>query len=421
MATIVRILWVLYIPNFPISDFATYQKLAVNVSKGWGHILDGAPVAFQGAAYPILLGWVYKLIGITDIIAGKFLNIILSISTLVIIYFLLKKIFKNNYIIYSSYTLISFLPNYIAYNNVIGTEVFTVFLLAVIIFLQIYFTNNYKKYVVTGLFIGVAALAKPIFMAYPLVIGAIYWGRTKNIKKSMVTLLFSLAGMMVIFTPWMIRNYIAFDSFFPVSYNGGYVLYINNNEQNISGGYMDIKQVTPSAHLLSQLKERDFEYGVHHPQVESLYKQEAFRWIVRNPLKFLELGFLRLANTFFSGAWDINVWTMNQEQLANKFNHSLAFKRTFAVISSINSIIISLLSICGLLYVIVYFKYMFTIFKRKETLPINVLLPYIHILFFAAIYFVYEGQPRYNFPLLFILGICTVVLVQKVYTTFNKK
>ena len=40
-----------------------------------------------------------------------------------------------------------------------------------------------------------------------------------------------------------IKNYKAFGKAFPISYNGGYTLYINNNSENVRGTWMNAFKV----------------------------------------------------------------------------------------------------------------------------------------------------------------------------------
>jgi hypothetical protein len=77
------------VPTEQLFDFVTYQEIAVNIFRHAGHSFRGMPAAWQGPAYPLALGYVYRLAGNSDVLTGKFFNIILSILTLVALYFLL--------------------------------------------------------------------------------------------------------------------------------------------------------------------------------------------------------------------------------------------------------------------------------------------------------------------------------------------
>lgn len=133
-----RLWYINNVATTQIFDFQTYQELATNIFLRVGHTLDGEPAAFQGMAYPIVLGYVYRFMGNAKEMTAKNFNVILSALTMIAIYFTLIKLTKRNFVIYTAFTIVALLPNYIAYNNVIGTEVFITFILSVIILLQVY-------------------------------------------------------------------------------------------------------------------------------------------------------------------------------------------------------------------------------------------------------------------------------------------
>ncbi|MCS4524003.1 glycosyltransferase family 39 protein [Clostridium botulinum] len=122
--------------------------------------------------------------GSNDIILGKILNVIFSSITLIIILNILLKVFHNKKLIYITLFIITFLPNYIAYNNVLGSEVLITLLLSIIIYLQLCNFNNKFRYAIIGLFIGLATLTKPFFILYPVIIAITEWLKNKNIKET---------------------------------------------------------------------------------------------------------------------------------------------------------------------------------------------------------------------------------------------
>lgn len=117
--------------------------------------------------------------GSNDIILGKILNVIFSSITLIIILNILLKVFHNKKLIYITLFIITFLPNYIAYDNVLGSEVLITLLLSIVIYLELCNFNNKFRYAIIGLFIGLATLTKPFFIMYPVIIAITEWLKTK--------------------------------------------------------------------------------------------------------------------------------------------------------------------------------------------------------------------------------------------------
>ncbi|WZL73575.1 hypothetical protein QBE52_02245 [Clostridiaceae bacterium 35-E11] len=414
-----RVQWIKNVSNKPVFDFQAYQDIATNIFLNLGHSLNGTAVAFQGMAYPTVLGYVYKLAGNTDLMTAKIFNVILSMLTLIGIYFILIKITQRKFVIYGAYTITAFLPNYIAYNNVIGTEIFFTFLFVGLIVLQVYEFPKILRYPLWGILIGVTALTKPFFMAYPVVAAAIFWMRHKKIKETFFLLGVLLLMMTLTIAPWTYRNYQKFGRIIPISYNSGYVMYINNNGYNTTGAWMPLEEVDAPQGVKEQVSDilQKKNVKVAH-EIEPIIKKQAKEWIGQNPIEFIKLGSLRLQATFFSGSWDIDAWTMNdtkeidrvyktwnkkeQTQYLRDKNFSRAFRDM--IVYALNSV--------GILYALIAIVPMiFAFFKKDYKLKDEILLPAIHTLFFIAIYFVYEGQSRYNFPLLFLFAISAMVMM----------
>ena len=418
---ILRLWWINNVPTTQIFDFQTYQELATNIFLRVGFVLDGQPVAFQGMAYPVVLGYVYRLMGNASEITAKNFNVILSTLTMLAVYLTLIKLTTRKFVRYTAFTIVAFLPNYIAYNNVIGTEVFITFLLSAIILIQVYEFDNKVKLPLLGLFIGVAALTKPFFMAYPVVVAVILWLREKNLKKALITFTAIFLMMSLTIAPWTYRNYQKFGRFIPVSYNSGYVFYLNNNAYNIDGAWMPIKDVYASPELKKQIDEillgGKRSQKVAH-ELELVLKPQARKWIADNPAEFIRLGFIRLKGTFFSGSWDIDTWTMNdkREFEANlkiwTEEQRLDHQRHSNFMRDLRDTAVHLLSSFGFLYVLVNTKdVLIGIFSKKKSLSYERTIPVINSAFFILIYFIFEGQARYNFPVLMFFAISTALCI----------
>ncbi|WP_368487516.1 hypothetical protein [Clostridium sp. BJN0013] len=148
-----------------------------------------------------------------------------------------------------------------------------------------------------------------------------------------------------------------------------------------------------------------------NPNLEPVFKDEAKKWILNHPDKFFKLGIIRVRNTFFKGAADIYEWAIDSvsPKRANKllrtnFIH-LVFDRY-----------IYILSFGGFIYVLFNLKnVLLSLFFNKYKLNYEISIPFFNIAFFILIPFVFEGQPRYNFPVLFLLAICTTNYIEKIF------
>jgi len=417
VAIYVRFWFINHIPTMQVFDFNTYQEIASNIYNHKGHSLWGQSVAWQGMGYPTALGLFYIFMGNDLVHTAKIFNCILSIFSLPLIFLIFSKLSSSKVVVYGSYTLVALLPNFIAYNNVVGTEVFFTFLLALIIFLQLYSFNNWVRYPLLGIMIGIAALAKPFFLAYPLVAGLYIWLKNKDWRETLALVFTASLLMTAVVVPWTLRNFNKYGSFIPISYNSGYVLYVNNNESNVTGAWMPLKEVPASPHLKKQIEEELMKNQGNEklaPHLDEVLKPAAKQWIKENPGDFARLGLLRIKQTFFSGAWDIEAWTMNEmAETANEEENPIRFQRNLNTFYATADILVYLLCSAGILYLLLNIKPLLLGLFARRRLSDAMLIPSLNTAFFLAIYFVFEGQARYNYPLLFLFIICLFILGQK--------
>ncbi len=417
VAIYVRFWFINHIPTMQVFDFNTYQEIASNIYNHKGHSLWGQSVAWQGMGYPTALGLFYIFMGNDLVHTAKIFNCILSIFSLPLIFLIFSKLSSSKVVVYGSYTLVALLPNFIAYNNVVGTEVFFTFLLALIIFLQLYSFNNWVRYPLLGIMIGIAALAKPFFLAYPLVAGLYIWLKNKDWRETLALVFTASLLMTAVVVPWTLRNFNKYGSFIPISYNSGYVLYVNNNESNVTGAWMPLKEVPASPHLKKQIEEELMKNQGNEklaPHLDEVLKPAAKQWIKENPGDFARLGLLRIKQTFFSGAWDIEAWTMNEmAETADEEENPIRFQRNLNTFYATANILVYLLCSAGILYLLLNIKSLLLGLFTRRRLSDAILIPSLNTAFFLAIYFVFEGQARYNYPLLFLFIICLFILGQK--------
>jgi len=416
LSMIVKIYWINSIPLSPLYDFETFYRVAVNLFEGKGFTLDGYPWAFQSYGYPLFLSLFFKLVNDSSIFTAKIFNVILSVCTLPVIYFIFNKVFSKKFITWFCFIVFAFLPNNLIYINVLGSEVLSVFLFSIIICMNLYVTEKNKIYnfCIQGVLIGLLSLVKPFFIAFPIVLIFIYFIKEKQFKKLCVIGVSLIIGFAFVLVPSTIKNYRVFNKAFPISYNGGYTLYINNNSENVRGTWMNAFKVPATDEFKQKLADVGFIYDVDHATEKTqnlrnafsgdIFKDEAIKWIISHPGEFITLGCLRIVNVFFDGASDVQLWGF--EDLGNM---TVQENRLFKIFMGFADTIIYVISASFIFVLGLNIK---NIFLKKT--DISVLLTVWSMLFFYAVYFVIEGQARYNFPTIFLMLICFGWLFEKV-------
>jgi len=424
LAFAARMLWIIFVPTDQVFDFANYHMIASNIANGYGHTMHGLPVAWQGSGYPIVLGILYFILGSTREIWGKLLNVVFSMGTLIFCWFIFIKIFKDKLYALIALAVVAFLPQYIAYVNVLGTEVYFTFLLATVVFIKVYFKERRWSFILLGFFIAMAALTRPFMLAYPVIVGVYYFSTSKKLKQSLIYAALCLGVMILFISPWTIRNFYHFGRFIPISYNSGYVLFINNNDVNTNGLWMDhmrIVERNPEMYeIISPMMDGRTIHQIH--EAEPYFSRWARQWILQNPIEYLKMGILRTYRTFFDGANDIPQWAANVSPL---FRYDLTeaervfYTRRHNFLNQSADIITHIINGSGFLFLIVMLKkYAVGFFTKKISLDLFTAVIYINFAFFVVVHFLFEGQARYAFPA-YIFIIPTMIYICKAISKFD--
>jgi hypothetical protein len=120
----------------------------------------------------------------------------------------------------------------------------------------------------------------------------------------------------------------------------------------------------------------------------------AKKWIKDHPMKFIELGFKRLFNTYFIG--DDVVYSVSGSSLSD-----YAKSKLYTITNNIRTIIF----LPAIAYILIYSIFILRSIVIGKTDMLNKFSVYAVVLFymFTSIYFITEGQGRYAFPELFIM------------------
>ncbi|GAU75754.1 glycosyltransferase family 39 protein [Fusibacter sp. 3D3] len=410
-----RLTFVLTIPTQQMFDFETYQQLAVNIATGQGYTLGGYPVAWQGMLYSTGLGVIYKILGNTSEIIPKVINVFLSEMTIVFVYMIMRRIYNKPWAVWISVFLMTFMPHQIMYCNVIGTEIITAFFLSAAICLSLCRVKMIYKVLGLGVLCGFLSLSKPFFLAYPMILAIAHYMMTHKWKQSLLYFASVYVVMMLVILPWSLRNLEKYDRWIPVSYNSGFNLYINNNAQNVHGGWMDYREIEKPYALEQAIEAEVQSHGASvktSPNLEVLLKPYAVDYIKAHPIEFFKLGVIRIHATYFNGAWDLDAWTMNEisyDQLATvlpsfKDVDEFTYTRFMNFFRALSDIVLGIISGFGVVFVFMnIFRMVKSLYNQKLNLESFVVIPVINLAFVSMVFFVYEGQPRYNFIVLFLL------------------
>lgn len=398
-----RIIWIYNVPTIPVSDFKLYYNGALSIANGSGYLIYGCHSAYEPIGYPLFLAVLFKFFG-SNILVGKIANIFLASASLVFIYLITKISLNKQFPALISMLLLAVLPLHIMYTSVLSTEViFTAFLL-VITYLIMLSNTKAIKYILLGILLGLTSLIKPYMMVFQFAILTLELIETKNIKRCFFNFLIISSFMVITIAPWTVRNYIVFHKLIPISTNGGYNLYVNNNPY-ANGSWQNPFKIPNSPLMIYKHTSDDFWDEV---KVDEAGKKYAFNWIIHNPYSFAKIGLKKLDNVFIK--YDDGYWSTMKLENSKSFPYA-------AMLGKVNKGIhlVTMFFIGAFLFILI-----FKVFSHKSLDHLSLVL-LMNIAFYVLITFVFEGQPRYLFPLWPLFIICICYTFTNAYRIFSDK
>lgn len=192
-------------------DNANYLHYAANMSEGHGYsitVADGfSPASQYPPGYSTLLAF-FMLFGIHSLIFFKILNGILLLASLLLLFYLVSKITKNNSLAFVVALLPVFSPHLQHFSNIVMSEMLFLFFTVLCFF-------SFYKYAEKG---ETCFWKQPWFYCIILSAAGAYYTRTVGMalllavvvfflfRKEWKQTIFSFLGIVLLNAPWAIRN-----------------------------------------------------------------------------------------------------------------------------------------------------------------------------------------------------------------------
>jgi 4-amino-4-deoxy-L-arabinose transferase-like glycosyltransferase len=191
-----------------------YHFIATNILEGNGYreYPDSAQTLFRLPGYVMILVAIFYFFG-KNLFVIKLLNILLSICTGYIIIRLYQKVTGHSRGAFFAALVFLFHPGTILCETRSATEiVFTFFVALFILTLyQAVKTEKPSQYFISGCVLGLSALVRstPILFPFFLFIFLLFSRKShRTIKSVTANVIIMVCGMLLILSPWAIRNYL---------------------------------------------------------------------------------------------------------------------------------------------------------------------------------------------------------------------
>jgi len=230
-----------YLPNTDHlkSDDGEFDITACNILSGHG--ISGSRVPPYEATnvrmplYPIFLASIYSIFG-HNYNAVFIIQILISTLTALLVYFIAFKSFashqRQRQIASLSYILVLFCPVLWFFARVLFSETLTTFwvTLSVLFIILALKKSSYWLFFSSGLTMALALLTRPavallpIFFIFLIILTKEKRDKFPSLAKKCIICMF---GVMLLWLPWIIGNYVIYDDFVPLTGGvGGSYLYM---------------------------------------------------------------------------------------------------------------------------------------------------------------------------------------------------
>jgi 4-amino-4-deoxy-L-arabinose transferase-like glycosyltransferase len=231
--------------NYENSDAISYDNIAWNLAHGRGYSIDWNlfqgyeykaeavhPTAIRAPLFPLLLASTYVVFGHNWFIARLLLSV-LSASTVLLIFILGQRLFAAR--IGATAAIVSvFYPAFVEYTGSLLTETVYMLLLALAVLCLISEKpRSLSSVVVGGLIFGLIALTRPEGLLFiPFV--TLWILRQRGGLAGFKTAALFLAVTLLVYSPWVMRNYLVFKEFILATTGGGMVMWGAHNPQTFT-------------------------------------------------------------------------------------------------------------------------------------------------------------------------------------------
>ena len=409
------------------ADSSSYLSPAISFSKNFSFIdIDGNSMHNNTPLYSIFISIFYKLfdkdnyqilIQITQIV---FLFLIALVSLKVDLKFKYKqKVFL--------FIIILANPNFFSNAYFAQSEIFfTLFFILSIICATKYLNNSHdlKNSLFAIFYILIALNIRPIGQYYLIMIFLFFNFHmlfTKiNIIKIISFNLLSLILIILLSSPWIIRNKYEFNEFFITSNKGYYALDNLSNlikiSENISDDLAYQKALNLNFDLINEKEETEKLYCLQKKHLRSLECVDVvFNSSMKNIYKYDKLEMIKslvysFINTYFSGgASNLKLIVLGDSNILWKEKIDKSYFEKLLSFNYFNQIIFLLCLFYSVLLKIFTIKGLIVLFKENKF----IFFFYLSIFFLSTLLFMFVGNSRFRVPLEPIFAILTIYGLNK--------
>lgn len=241
LAVVLRLGWLLLVPVQPVSDSVRYDFFAQRIASGQGYTeIDGRATAYWPVGPSFLYALPYRLMGPENAArypAAAVLNLLLGVGSVALTIYLGRRWIGPGAGLLAG-VLLACWPSQIEFTTVLASETPMLFLM--LAGLAVWYARGWPGWtraVAAGICFAAASYMRPTVLLVPVVVAALDFMRQPQRLATFGYAALLGVVMAACIAPWTYRNYRVFDTFVPISTNGGVNLWMGNNPSS-AGAYV---------------------------------------------------------------------------------------------------------------------------------------------------------------------------------------
>lgn len=305
------ILWRFSGVGVAIVDEQQYDQLAVSiVERGEYAFAPGQLTSIRPPLYPAVVAGVYKVAGVQNYQAVRFVQIAMSLATTGLVYLLARRLYDERAALVAA-AIHCFYPSLLGAGALILTEIqFTLLVVGFLVLVERYLSTSSRWALVgAGVVLGLAALTRSALWLFPpvAVVFILALGSDRTWLGRAASCAALVLAFAVVLAPWTIRNTRLQQTFTTVDVMGGRNVMMGNYEHtpwHRPWAAIDMDGEEAWQRVLS--KHHGGFAGKTQGQIDKLAMKYALNYIAAHPVATLQL----------SSAKFFHFWQLERELVA---------------------------------------------------------------------------------------------------------
>ncbi len=227
--------WLWSVDTQPVSDFHWYFERARGLAAGQGYTTELGPTAYWPVGYPYALSVMFRIFGASILVAKLFNAACCLICSLLTAAIVIRTV-QSQAVGFLAGLAVSASPGFLAYSGILASEPLYTMLILISV-LCVLEAQAYRSWILAGVAIGIATLARPQAILSAFALRWVPQHRRGLPLNHWIAIPLCLIIALLITSPWIARNKRTHGKWIFISTNGGDNLWIGHNPM-ANGRYM---------------------------------------------------------------------------------------------------------------------------------------------------------------------------------------